>query len=372
MNFAWTDEQKDVRELARKILQDLVSDDAVKAFEASGASYLAAAWEALAEAELLSLPLQEATGGGGMSTMELSVLLREVGRVAAPIPVMSALVFAALPLDRFAASDAQRAAARAAVGRTPTVTGAWMETGSRDPLRPTATLTRKGDGYTLTGTKTHVEAAEQAETFLVNAQLDGAPALVLARRDASVTETAQEATNLLRVSELRFEATPIAAADVVALGEDAAEAIRWTHAHALVAQASVMVGLAETALALTADYATKRVQFGQPIAMFQAVGQRAADCYIDLQAMELMTQRAAWLQSEGRPSMDAAQKAKLVASEGGHRIVAAASHIHGGMGFDRDYPLYRYFLSMKLFEFTYGGAQAQLGAVGGRIAADVR
>lgn len=371
MDFAWTDEQKVIRDLARRILTDLVSDDAIKAFEPTKKSYFARVWEELSRAEILSLPLSEDNGGGGMSELELSLVLKEIGRVAAPIPIMSALIFAAMPLDRFG-TGAQKSAAKNAVADTPTITGAWSETQSRDALRPAATLSKTAGGYLLQGVKTNVEAADVAQAFVVNAQLDGAPALVIARRDATVTLTEQEATNLLTVYQVRFENTPIAAEDVIVLGDKAREAIAWTMDRAWMAQSAIMLGLADTALALTADYATKRVQFGQPIAMFQAVGQRAADCYIDLQSMELMTLRAAWLQAEGLPSTDAAQKAKFVAADGGHRIVAAASHLHGGMGFDRDYPLYRYFLSMKLYEFTHGGANAQLGAIGRRVAGNAQ
>lgn len=372
MDFAWTEEQNDVRDLARRILTDLVSDDAIKAFERTDDSYFVKVWEELSRSEILSLPLSEAAGGGGMSELELSLLLREVGKVAAPLPVMSALVFAAMPLDKFG-TPAQKNLALQAVGLVPKVTGAWAEVATRDLARPAATLSKNADGsYTLNAVKTNVEAGDVAERFLVNAQLDGRPALVLASRGEGVTLTAQEATNLLPVFEVRFENVPIAADDVVALGDDAEAAIAWTLDRALMAQSSIMLGLADTALALTADYATKRVQFGQPIAMFQAVGQRAADCYIDLQSIELMVLRVAWMQAEGLPSTDAAQKAKFVAADCGHRIVAAASHIHGGMGFDRDYPLYRYFLSMKLNEFSLGGAKAQLGAIGRRMAADAQ
>lgn len=369
MDFAWTEEQNDVRDLARRILTDLADDDALKAFERSGESYFARAWQELSRSEILSLVLSEANGGGGMTELELSLLLREVGKVAAPIPVMGALVLAAMPLDRFG-SPAQKKLALSAVAETPGVVGAWFEAATRDTYRPAATLRANGDGsFTLDGVKTNVEAANVADAFLVNAQLDGAPAVVIARKSADGVQLADQlGTNIQPLFQVSFDGVRIAADDVVATGEDARALILWTLDRALMAQSSVMLGLADQALALTADYATKRVQFGQPIAMFQAVGQRAADCYIDLQAMELMTLRAAWLQSEGMDSSDAARKAKYVASENGHRIVAAASHIHGGMGFDKDYPLYRYFLTMKLYEFTLGGANAQLSAIGKDIA----
>lgn len=369
MNFAWSEEQKDIRDLARRILKDLVTDDVVTKAQNDGEPYLTGAWQALSEAELMSLSLSEAAGGGGMGEEELSILLREIGRVGAPLPVMSTLVLAAIPLDRFG-NDAQKKRATAALAATPEIVGAWAEIGRRDVFQPATTLRSNGDGaYTLDGVKTHVEAAADAKEFVVTAELDGKPVLLLASAGDGVTITPQDATNLTIVYEVRFESVAVSEAQIIVKGDAAQEALEWLFDHLLMAQSSLMLGLAETTLNLTATHAIEREQFGQPIASFQAVGQRCADAYIDLQTLELAVWRVAWLQANGHPSTDAAQKAKFVAAQTGHRIAATASHIHGGIGFDRDYPLYRYFLGLKLLEFSFGNAKEQLKNIGARIAA---
>ena len=73
--------------------------------------------------------------------------------------------------------------------------------------------------------------------------------------------------------------------------------------------------------------------------------------------------------AEGRPHAQALAVAKFWAADAGARIVAAAQHVHGGMGFDRDYPLHRYFLTSKHLEFTLGGAESQLAALGDLVVA---
>ena len=93
-----------------------------------------------------------------------------------------------------------------------------------------------------------------------------------------------------------------------------------------------------------AEYTKTREQFGKPIATFQAVGQRAADAYVDAEAVRLTAWQAAWRLSEGLPADDELATAKYWAAEGGQRVVHAAVHLHGGVGVDRDYPLHRYFL----------------------------
>ena len=81
-----------------------------------------------------------------------------------------------------------------------------------------------------------------------------------------------------------------------------------------------------------------RKQFDQPIAMFQAVGHRAADAYIDAETVRLTAQQAVWRIAEGRASESQVAVAKFFASEAGNRVLLAAQHLHGGVGVDRDYP----------------------------------
>jgi alkylation response protein AidB-like acyl-CoA dehydrogenase len=122
---------------------------------------------------------------------------------------------------------------------------------------------------------------------------------------------------------------------------------------------------------MTAKYTSERKQFGKPIATFQAVAQRAADAYIDVEAIRLSTWQALWRLATGRPARRELLIAKFWASEGGHRACYAAQHLHGGIGVDTDYPLHRYYLMSRQIELTLGGAHAQLARLG-RLLADER
>ena len=121
---------------------------------------------------------------------------------------------------------------------------------------------------------------------------------------------------------------------------------------------------------MTAKYATGRVQFDRPIATFQAVGQRLADCYIDVEAIRLTLWQSAWRLSKNLPSHNEIATAKFWAADGGHRVAHAAVHIHGGLGIDVDYPLHRYFVAAKRNEFSLGGATTQLRRIGVALAAE--
>ena len=125
-------------------------------------------------------------------------------------------------------------------------------------------------------------------------------------------------------------------------------------------------GVAERALRMTASYTTTRHQFERPIATFQAVSQRAADAYVDVEAIRVTTWQAAWRLEQDLPAAEAVSTAKLFAAEAGHRVVFAAQHLHGGMGFDVEYPLYRLLPAVQADSSSPSAARASTWRVSAR------
>ncbi len=115
---------------------------------------------------------------------------------------------------------------------------------------------------------------------------------------------------------------------------------------------------------MAASYTTEREQFGRPIGSFQAVQQRMADAFIDVEAIRWTMWQAAWLLEQGGPPGREAGIAKFWAAEAGSRVAATAQQVHGGIGIDTTYPLFRYFLWAKHNELTLGSASAQLARIG--------
>jgi alkylation response protein AidB-like acyl-CoA dehydrogenase len=126
----------------------------------------------------------------------------------------------------------------------------------------------------------------------------------------------------------------------------------------------MQAGVTERALRIAAEYTTEREQFGRPIGSFQAVQQRMADAFIDVEAVTWTMWNAAWLLDEGKSAYRETRIAKFWASEAGARVVATAQQVHGGIGIDVTYPLFRYFLWSKQIELMFGSATAQLEVVG--------
>jgi 3-oxocholest-4-en-26-oyl-CoA dehydrogenase beta subunit len=158
--------------------------------------------------------------------------------------------------------------------------------------------------------------------------------------------------------------------DDVLAGPDAGRAVLDLALTAsTIALCALQVGVCEAALTKTATYLNTRQQFGRPLSTFQGTMLRAADAAIDIEAMRVTWENAAWRFDTGREAMDAARVAKWQASERGQRTVHATQHLHGGMGADISYPIHRYFLWGKQIELLLGGPSAQLAKLGADIAA---
>jgi len=138
---------------------------------------------------------------------------------------------------------------------------------------------------------------------------------------------------------------------------------------AFVGIAALQLGVAEEALAQAAAYTSSRFQFGKPLSSFQSTSARAADAYIDIEAMRVTMLQAAWRLDNGLDAGTAVEVAKWWAAEAGERVVQAVQHMHGGLGADVEYPVHRYFLVGKQLADTLGGASAHLAAIGAALAA---
>ncbi|MCA1833356.1 MAG: acyl-CoA dehydrogenase family protein [Actinomycetota bacterium] len=346
MNLALTEEQDAVRGLARQIFDGRLTADRLKEIAATEDAFDRALWEELARANLLGIAVSEEFGGSGHGIIELCLLLEEVGRAVAPVPAFEALVLGALPLSQFGTPEQKTRYLPGVVEGKIILTGALPEDES------SVTARRDGAAWVLDGLAFGVPAVHLASAIVVVAS----NALFLV--DVASVSTAR---NVVTSHELRFDVS-FGGVSAELLGE--ATAIAWLRERGLLGLCAMQTGVAEKALRLTAEYTSSREQFGRPLGSFQAVQQRVADCYIDVEAMRWTMWQAAWRVSEGFEATEEVLIAKFWASEAGQRVLSAAMHLHGGIGVDVSYPLHRYTLWAKQIELTLGGAAAQLEKLG--------
>ncbi|MGI5128148.1 acyl-CoA dehydrogenase family protein [Pseudonocardia sp. CA-107938] len=355
MDFSPTEAQRDLGALISPILDRHATPERLRELEDGEHRFDPQLWAALADAGVLSAALPEDVGGTGYGILEQCSVLVELGRAVAPVPYLASIVLGASALASFGTSE-QRARWAA-----PAAAGDLVITVALDAAAPTRAEPRPDGTWVLTGTWTTVPSGPAADLVLVPA--DGTVFLVTPA-DPGVTIERQQMVDGDAAGWLELTGV-VLDGDRVLGGPEVAE---WLTAHATLGLCAAQLGVVERALELTAEYARTRVQFDRPIGAFQAVAQRLADAYVDVEAIRLTLWQAAWQVSAGLPADAAIATAKFWAADGGHRVAHTAVHVHGGVGLDIDHPLHRYFVAAKRNEFAMGGATAQLRRLGALLA----
>ena len=326
-----------------------------------------APWADLAAAGVLAAGLPSSLDGAGLGLLEQCSVLIELGRAVSDVPYLASIVLGAGALAEFGTPTVQARWAEPAGRGAVVLTAALAEESGDDPRSPSASAARADGRWVLTGVKTAVPAAPEADLFLVPVTgPDGVLVFLVSPSDAGVTVEAQQLTDFAPAGRLVLEGVVLD--DDRVLG--GASVVGWLVARGTVGLCAAQVGVVERALEMTAEHARNRVQFGRPIGSFQAVAQRLADAYIDVEAARLTMWQAAWLLDCGREADAdlAVATAKFWAAEAGHRVAHTAVHVHGGMGIDVSYPVHRYFTAATQNEFALGGATAQLRRIGAVLA----
>jgi alkylation response protein AidB-like acyl-CoA dehydrogenase len=364
MDFTFTEEQETIAKVARRLFEHRATPEHLTELEAGDVRYDAAVWRELAGADLLGIALPEYVGGSGHGFVELALLLAEVGWSVAPAPVYATLLLGADTIARDGDDNQQQRYLPDVVNGSRLLTAGLTEPGRSDPTTPATTARRDGNIWRLDGCKDLVPAAQIAHTMLIPATLDdGDVGLLLVDANADGVEIRPTVTtNGEPHADVILDGAVVSGED--RLVGNGTEMVDSLYARALVGLCAIQLGVTERALRIAASYTTEREQFGRPIGSFQAVQQRMADAFIDVEAIRWTMWQAAWLLAKGGPPGREAGIAKFWASEAGARVAATAQQVHGGIGIDTTYPLFRYFLWAKHNELTLGSASAQLARLG--------
>ena len=372
MDFGFSEQQRDVQNLARQILGDNVSPESLAQYDGYKADrFDKALWDKLAEAGLLGLAVAEEYGGMGFGFFELALLIEEAGRSIAPVPLSAHLVSAALPIQQFgSAAQKQRYLPGVASGQI-MLSAALTEPYNEDPAQPIlTTATADGTGLRISGNKTAVPFAHLADRIVLSAKMgDGVVVVLLDPKAAGLSMTPMQVTTYEPQFALSLDNVSIAAEDILASADSGREVMQWLTERTSVALCAHQLGASDKAMRMTASYTAERKQFGVLMSTFQAVGHRAANCFIDVECLRLNTYQAVSRLDGGLDASNEVHIAKIWAGDVGHRVSYAAQHLHGGTGIDRDYPLWRYCTWLRYNEMSLGSSAKNLASLGKRIAA---
>ena len=376
MNFEFSEEEEAVQELAGQILGDATSFDRLREVEANteGPGYDEVLWASLAESNMLGLPFEEEYGGQGWSFFALCLLFEQAGRNLAPVPLLESVVYTALPIQQFGSDALKKDLLPSVASGEKILTAAFFEIGDPALSRTArAKAVATDDGFKLSGQKVCVPYAAAASKILVSAQGEAGLGLFLIEPGAEgVTLEQQDTTAHERQYVVNLDGVSVAPSDVLAAPGTGEAIFDWLEPRAATILSALAVGVAGEGLQATATYTSERKQFEKPIGSFQGVSLRAADAYIDVEAMRSTMWQAAWRIDNGGSCQKQAAIAKWWACMGGHRVSHTCQHLHGGIGADIEYPIHRHFLRLKHIAMTLGGSNEQLASLGAIMAAEAK
>lgn len=354
MNFEFSDEQVQLRNEARRLLEAECPPSAVRAVLEGPEAYDRALWKRLAEMGFMGITIPETYGGLGLGYLEACVVAEELGRSLAPVPFSSS-VYLATEFLLAAGSAAQkqtwlpRLASGEAIGTFALAEGPGQVT----PRAIRATVV----GGALSGVKLPVADGDVADFAIVAARGGGGDQgvglfLVDLRSDRvsrTDVETIDPTRSHARIEFVDAQAEPLGAAG------DGWSVIEQVLDRAAVLTAFEQVGGAERALELARDYALDRMAFGRPIGSFQAIKHMLADMYVSLTLARSNGYYGAWALSTGAAELpEAAAAARVSATQAFQHCARNDIQVHGGMGFTWAFDCHLYYRRANLLALSLG------------------
>jgi len=362
MDFELTDEQREIRALARRFAADEIAPHA-------------AAWDRehrfpkevfarLGELGLMGVCVPEAHGGAGADFFSYVLVLEELSRADAGAAVTVTVHTGAgtLPiLEHGTPEQVDRWVPPLAQGHE---IAAFALTEPEAGSDAGALRTRARDGR-ITGAKQWISNGSYAHAFVVFARDEDGPAAgrisaYLVRRGAEgfrpTREEEKMGLNSSSTADLAFEDTP-----GERLGEPGAgmRIALQTLDGGRIGVAAQALGIAQAALELATAYARERRAFGGPIARFGAIQQKLADMQTEIEAARALTWRAAALKEAGKPHTVEGAQAKLFASRVARHWTGEAIQVLGGYGYVKEFPAERYYRDAKVTEIYEGTSEIQ-------------
>lgn len=368
MDFEVPEEHAVIRETVREFCREKIEPIAQEIEDEH--RFPAEVFDALAELDVMGIPITEDYGGLGGDTLMYALVTEELGRVSGSIGLSFAAhtSLGAKPIEEYG-SRAQKERWLRPLAEGDHL-GAWAltEPGSGSDASSMETrAVNEGDEWVLDGTKQFITNANVAGSILVKAVTDpdegmnGISTFIVTGDDGvEVTnEWDKMGLNASPTCELQFDNVRIPYDRL--LGERGAgwEQTKKTLDGGRISIAALSVGLAQGAFDAAREYAGDRQQFGKPIGAFDAIRNTLVGMYRKIERSRLLTYRAAWRADTGKPVTKASSLAKLDASEIAREVAEDAVQVHGGYGYVSDFPVQRFYRDAKLMEIGEGTSEIQ-------------
>jgi butyryl-CoA dehydrogenase len=369
MDLQLNEEQRLVRDMVHDFAQKELAPRAAEVDKTE--EFPAGNIRKMADLGLLGLPYPEKYGGGGGDYLSYAIAVEEVARACGS----TALIYAAHvslgcgPIYYFGTeAQKQRWLPRLCSGQGLGAFGLTEPEAGSDAGATRTTAVRDGDHYVLNGSKMWITSGAIADVVSCTAKTDpaagthGISCFLVEKGTPGFIPGKNEPKMGLKgsiTSALSLENCRIPADNLLGREGEGFRQMLITLDGGRVGIGAMALGLAQAALDESVRYSKQRVQFGQPIAKFQAIQWMIADMATEIDAARLMIYRAAALKDAGKPFTKEAAMAKLYASEVAERAAFKAIQIHGGYGYSREYPVERIYRDQRLCTIGEGTSEIQ-------------
>ena len=345
MNFDFSDEQKQLRDEARKFLSEKCPPKAVRAVLDGKAAYDRELWQGLAEMGFLGVAIPEAYGGAGAGQLELCVIAEEMGRALAPVPFSSTVYLAAEAL-LIAGSEAQKQKWLPKIAKGEAIGTLALFEGKGNPSPQAIKLA--ASGHVLNGVKMPVADGAIADFAIVAArsgsggrESDISLYLAELKGDGVETKALSNIDPTRGQAEMSFKN---ARAEPLGRAGEGWSILTQVLDRAAVLMAFEQVGGADRALEMGRDYALDRIAFGRPIGSFQAVKHMLADMYVSATLARSNSYYGAWALSTNSSELpEAAAAARISATQAFQHCAKNNIQVHGGMGFTWEFDCHMFY-----------------------------
>jgi alkylation response protein AidB-like acyl-CoA dehydrogenase len=356
VNFAFSEEQEELRNVVRQFLEAKSPEAAVREQMETERGFDPEVWKQMAEQlGLQSLTIPEEFGGQGFGYVELIVVLEEMGKTLVCAPYFSTVVLAANTLLQSGDDAAKKEYLPGIASGETIATLAFTEpSGKWDESGVEASASGSGDSWKLSGTKMFVLDGHTADLIIVAARTSKGVSLFAVNGDAAGLTRTPLATMDQTRKQAKLELDGV---EGRLIGEEGKgwDVLSTVLDLAAVALAAEQVGGAQRCLDMSVEYAKVRVQFGRPIGSFQAIKHKCADMLLEVESAKSAAYYAGWCASEMNDELPAvASLAKAYCSDAYFHAAAENIQIHGGIGFTWEHPAHLYFKRAKSSELLFG------------------
>lgn len=358
MNFDPTPEQASIREAVQAVCRQFPETYWLE--RDSDGVFPHDFYRAMGAAGWLGIAIPEAYGGAGLGVSEAAVMMQAVAESGACLSGCSSIhinVFGLMPVVVFGnEAQKQRMLPPMTQGRVKACFGVTEPDAGLNTTQLKTRAVRKGDRYVVHGQKVWISTAQVADKIMLLARTtpleDLAPSkrsgglslfyTDLDRRKIDVRLIDKMGRKCVDSNELFIDGLEIPVEDRIGEEGQGFKYIMHGMNPERVLLAAEAVGVGRIALRKAAEYAKSRVVFGRPIGMNQAIQHPLAENWVELEAAQLLTAKAAWLYDQGRECGAEANAAKYYAAEAGFRACERAVLTHGGMGYAKEFHVERY------------------------------